>query len=181
LTLDAAGFAHIGYGDTELRYCFQDASGWHIQILEGAPIIPGSTSLVLDRHGYPHFSYTADIGDSGVSIKYTFQDANSWHTQTVQKEWGRWTTSLALDSANQPHITFVGIGFRYVTRVSGGWQSQVIESIGSVGHYNALALDADDQPHISYSADWPHFDLKYAHAEVEKFRYILLPIVIKSR
>ena len=41
------------------------------------------------------------------------------------------------------------------------WQTETVDSSGDVGKYSSLALDDDDNAHISYM-DVGNFDLKYA-------------------
>jgi hypothetical protein len=64
LALDQNGFPHISYlgwgdsSDYSLRYAYQDAAGWHIDVLDelvGAS--GGYTSLVFDVSDGPHLSY----------------------------------------------------------------------------------------------------------------------------
>lgn len=47
---------------------------------------------------------------------------------------------------------------------SSSWQVEVVDSVGTVGGWTSLALDANNQPHISYY-DFTNGDLKYAHKD----------------
>ena len=76
-------------------------------------------------------------------------------------------TSLALDSADNPHISYYDStngDLKYVHKLlAGGWSAPVtVDSAGNVGWYTSLALDSADNPHISY-LDVTNVDLKYVH------------------
>ena len=84
----------------------------------------------------------------------------------------RWTagessasfTSLALDSADNPHISYYNPDsseLKYATRTSGSWNLQSADNSGVVGLHSSLALDSSGNPHISYY-DSANHDLRYA-------------------
>ena len=53
-----SGYPHIGYfGNNELKYAYQDASGWHIETVDTRGWVGWCASLALDEYGYPHISY----------------------------------------------------------------------------------------------------------------------------
>jgi hypothetical protein len=72
LVLDGGGYPHISYlafynYNYTLKYAYQNASGWHIETVDGAD---GSfTSLALDGDGYPQISYY------GGDLKYAYRSA----------------------------------------------------------------------------------------------------------
>ncbi len=62
-------------------------------------------------------------------------------------------TSLALDSAGYPHISYydeTNGNLKYARRDAAGWRIETVASDGDVGQYSSLALDATGNPHISY-------------------------------
>jgi hypothetical protein len=74
-------------------------------------------------------------------------------------------SSLALDSADLPHVTYfdaTNADLKYARHDGSGWRVETIDAAGGVGLYSSLALDAAGQPHVSYSADVTA-DLKYAY------------------
>jgi regulation of enolase protein 1 (concanavalin A-like superfamily) len=163
LALDGEGYPHISYfycgvggpsgcNVNDLRYAYQDASGWHIQTVDSEGKVGTYTSLALDAGGYPHISYR------GGGLKYAYQDASGWHVQTVDSEGGG-STSLALDAGGYPHISYHGSGLEYAYQDASGWHIEMVDSEGSS---TSLALDGDGYPHISYH-DTTNRDLKYAY------------------
>jgi hypothetical protein len=76
-------------------------------------------------------------------------------------------TSLALDAAGHPHISYYDKGngdgdLKYAHWTGSAWDIQTVDRVGNVGWYTSLALDGDGHPHISYY-DHANGDLKYAH------------------
>ena len=79
-------------------------------------------------------------------------------------------TSIALDSTDNPHISYYdeyprGI-LNYIRYDGSVWlPPQTVDGItgnDDVGNYCFLALDSDNNPHISYYDD-TNGDLKHAH------------------
>ncbi len=117
LSLDGDGYAHISYCDHSygyLKYAYQDASGWHIQIVDSEGRVGSDTSLALDGSGYAHISY---YDQTNAELKYACQDASGWHTQIVDYvgtdadymgSLGT-DTSLALGEDGYPRISYFDI------------------------------------------------------------------------
>jgi len=61
LALDADGYPHISYHDAypnyDLKYAYQEASGWHIETVDSEGHVGEYTCLALDGNGNPHISY----------------------------------------------------------------------------------------------------------------------------
>jgi hypothetical protein len=71
--------------------------------------------------------------------------------------------SLALDSSNNPHISYHDYDNRdlkYASWTGASWNIETVDSSGDVGRYPSLVLDSTGNPHISYG-DLTNGDLKY--------------------
>ena len=92
--------------------------------------------------------------------------ALSWQITTVDSAGSVGLfTSLALDSAGRPHISYfdsTNNDLKYARWDGNSWQTITVDSAGLVGYSTSLALDSLGHPHISYF-DWTNNDLKYAH------------------
>jgi hypothetical protein len=98
--------------------------------------------------------------------------ALAWSIHTVDSAAGRGGyTSIALDSNGMPHISYYDAtsgNLKYAKgscmsamTISCTWNIETVDADGDVGDYNSIALDAFDNPAISYY-DRTSMDLKYA-------------------
>jgi len=74
------------------------------------------------------------------------------------------STSLALDSNNDPHISYYDrttTALKYARWTGSAWEIATLDSDANVGRITSIALDENDYPHISYY-DLTNGDLKYA-------------------
>jgi len=95
---------------------------------------------------------------------------SNWSIYVVDTQDEGWfSSSLALDSTDHPHISYhwddhSSEGYlNYASSLNGSWWDiQTVDSNGDVGDDSSIALDKYDCPHISYY-DSTNRDLKYAH------------------
>ena len=111
IALNSGGYPHVSYYDNtnvDLKYAYMDTSGWHIETVDSEGDVGRYTSIALDSGGYPHVSYHYfdDVLDES-NLKYAYMDASGWHKETVDSDGdvGEWT-SIALDSSDNPHISY---------------------------------------------------------------------------
>jgi len=172
LALDEGGYSHIAYpnydpagnGSFDLKYAFQDASGWQITTVDQAGSVGSEPDLDLDQSGYPHISY---IDRTNADLKYAFLDATGWHTETVVSDGViGWSTSLKLDDQDYPHISYhVGNqGLHYAVLDASGWHTTPVDSSPDAGVYSSLELDASGSGFIGYY-DGETYDLMYAYQD----------------
>jgi hypothetical protein len=82
--------------------------------------------------------------------------ARTWSAETVDDppEGAGEVSSIAVDSAGRPHIAYFDLvagQLRYAHKTaSGSWFKTTVDSSGIAGFGVSLALDASDNPHITY-------------------------------
>jgi hypothetical protein len=143
-------------------------SAWKIECVDCPRRIGGMAehSLRVDADGYPHLAYGYD------HLYYAWSDGTSWYSDTVDvDDKGAFSTSLALDSSGNAHISYSGWAngnLKFAHLEAGVWTVETID-IGSGGGTTSLALDSVNQPHIAYSSSAGgldfHGDLRYAYQE----------------
>jgi len=91
---------------------------------------------------------------------------DSWHIESVDTTGMVGAcTSIALDSADNPHISYFDSDYNYNLKYAcydgTTWHIETVDAAGNVGHNTSIALDSSDNPHISYY-DLGNANLKYA-------------------
>jgi hypothetical protein len=177
LALDSKGYPHISYYNYtsflephaitynsslvfgDLKYAWWNGTSWSTQTVEFGTVdskVGAYCSLALDSQDKPHISYYEwnDVAWSMVNgnLKYASWTGTSWNIETADSDGnvGK-DSSLALDSADNPHITYLdgtNGNLKYATRTSAGWNIQIVDN--AVGGYCRLVLDSTYIPHISY-------------------------------
>jgi hypothetical protein len=169
IALDSSNRPHISYYDDtygDLMYARWTGSAWSIQTVDSAGDVGWDTSIALDSSNRPHISY---YDATNRNLKYARWTGSAWSIQTVDSPGDvGWWTSIALDSSNNPHISYqanfydyTNSALKYAKWTGSAWSVQTVDSTGSVGSYNSIALDSSNNPHISYY-DGTNANLKYA-------------------
>jgi hypothetical protein len=150
----AAGGIH--YGKWTATFSFE-----HLDSRGG-----GDVSIALDKYDNPHISYYIP-----GAFNYTRWTGLEWEFKTLDTEirLGWLTTSIAVDSCSNPHMTYNSADqyFNYTRWTGLEWEYKRVEEDGYWMHhngvFNSLALDSDNFPHVSYSR-WNNGDwhLRYA-------------------
>jgi Tol biopolymer transport system component len=98
--------------------------------------------LVITGDGYPHL-----VIGSGDLI-HAYRGPDGWSFETVAA--GDYP-SLARDADDQLHVTYHNqTSIHYAVRSADGWD--IKHTVDAADYPNALALDAQDRPHIAYLA-----------------------------
>jgi len=114
----------------------------------------------LDSYGYPHISYSP--GDIS-GLKYASWTGSTWETETVDTSFA-FHISLALDSLDNPHISYLTLhylgGTAFDIQIKYTHLNDTIWEIDTLYSYTgeewgsiSLALDSSDYPHIAYTRD----------------------------
>jgi hypothetical protein len=96
--------------DRDLMYAYRDNTVWHVERVDRIRAAGIFSSLALDSAGNPHISYTSTrllpINDGHI-LKYAWHNGTTWRIIRIEALGrGGWYTSLDLDSADQPRISF---------------------------------------------------------------------------
>ena len=174
LDIDQQGYPHLVADVTNsitntytIMNFYQDALGWHTQIVDDKADGGFSLYLKLDSFGYEHILYN----DSDSYIKYAYRDQVGWHVQRIfsLSDFGDPLTpqiihvdSLVIDSNNRPHASIEAIINQdttliyYIYLSETGWQK---EEVGE-GDHGSVALDSSDTPHFAYATRiWDGLDV----------------------
>jgi hypothetical protein len=166
LALDSNNNPHIVYNEqsdlnTTLKYASWTGSNWSIQTIDSEA--PSSdfygASVSLDSNNYPHVVYgegnmiygTAFNNESNV--KYAEWNGQNWNIQTVFLNVSSFG-NIALDSNGYPSFTYIfESSLRYASWGGSSWRSQNVDSNPLISDSSFLALDRQNNPHISYYKD----------------------------
>jgi len=159
LALDSSGHPRIAYWDQtnlDLRYAAWNGLSWDIQPLDSTGDTGRVPSLALDSGDYAHITYWDNNCDR---TRYAYENSSGWHLQTVTPpgENAPGPSSLALDSAGHPHMSYLAWlptsrqTLRYGSSDGSSWTFETVDNTGTyAGNFNSLALDSNGWPHISY-------------------------------
>jgi hypothetical protein len=142
---------------------------WHIETVTIAGNVGSNNSLALDANGYPHISYLSTV-TTVYGVNYMYFDG-IWHWSSVENigagPGNEINTSIALSDGDTAHICYYDREFndlKYASHLGSlSWDIEVVDSYSRVGQYPSLALDSNDNPHISYYREWNDYNLKYAY------------------
>lgn len=106
-------------------------------------------SLAVDSSSNLHISYA----DSTGALKYGFRPAGSskWFFMVLDKQLGTFTTMLALDSNDNPHICYTPEILKYTHFDGKKWQIvQIDKESGEVGYTCSIVISKDGTPHLTW-------------------------------
>jgi hypothetical protein len=124
------------------------AAEWRVDVVDASAGM--FSSMKFDLYGNAHVSY---LDPSQHQLRYAFWDhiLRKWFNTNVDKSGGPCT--LALDSHQRPHISYLnyGGGLMYAHWDGASWQKQKIPVPSrTVEFYTSIALDQNDHPSISF-------------------------------
>jgi len=158
IALDSKEHPHISYykgnPNDDLKYTYFDGSKWIITRVDTEGSVGWGSSIVIDSYNYPHIAY-ADITND--FIKYAYWDGRSWIISKVDDSDGGGLPSLALDSKDLPHISYIywvdydpNEKLKYVYNNGSKWVTSVVDVSSGPISYQSLDLDKSYFPHIAY-------------------------------
>jgi hypothetical protein len=131
-------------------------------------------AIALDQDQQPHMTYACSGGMG--SLCYAVKSGSQWVIETVNTLGGE--VSLALDTADQPHISSGNGSLSYAHFDGSSWAVEPIEAnVGDgMGRNSALALDAGGQPHITYYGPQTTSATQFWHAFYDGDEWVKEPV-----
>ena len=160
IEVEGCCYPHISYIDGDTGYLmyarWNEAVNFRVSVVDNSIDGGKSTSLSLDKNNNPHISYIDKHTDS---LKYAYWDGGKWIIETVDNNIEFSSTSLQFDSQYNPHISYYGysnpLNLKYAFWNGENWTIEIVdEKFISPWCSNciSLALDDENQAHISYGA-----------------------------
>lgn len=173
MDIDSHDYPHIVYGKglwksgraQEIRYAYFNGSAWKNQVIN--TLQSREPSIKLDSDGKPHISYVESPfmeNYSFSSLNYAYLDGLGWHMQTVEGNSYIWSQQITVGSDGKPQIVYIAgpdfsVQMLKYARFNGLlWEIETV-AYEDVGSYASIALDLENNPHISYG----NHTLKYAY------------------
>ncbi len=149
-----ASFAFWGCGDDDGPVDSQPTA-WFTEFVDTAELTGYFTSVAVDATGLPHIVYFDGTRDD---LNYAYFDGTEWHIALIDPDvFGKASTTfttLVIDSQGRLHVAYTDAengDLKYARSDDGAvWDIQPVDTVGAVGVYPAMALDAVNQPYISY-------------------------------
>lgn len=162
LALDSSSNPQVTYSDSDfapdyrLKYAQRSGSVWSEEVLGTGSYVGLPSSLAIGTDGVIHIGYGAED-----RVLYARRDS-SWtfdQVESVSEQWYQ-DISLALDSANQPHLSYYNwdskeVWYAYLNS-SNAWERILVADNASF----AAALAWGNGPHIVYQDG---NGIQYAH------------------
>jgi hypothetical protein len=130
-------------------------------------------SLAVDNMNNPHIVYFSEnyASETFLDLKYAYKSGGIWQIETVDSVIKPGPITLALDSHNNPHISYLPdyaeqTSLKYAFKAAGIWQKETVES--GYLNWSSLAVDTSGNPHISWTIVK---DLKYAFKNLGTWQF----------
>jgi len=128
--------------------------------------------FALDSNDRPHILWwNSDSGSPDYrDIVHTWHNGSSWQSETIANSIYGIYSAIAIDAADNIHVSFCYVSgatasLRYRKKTGASWgTTQVVDSVDSQmrGLWNSIAVDGNNDPHISYH-DYSNRTMKYAY------------------
>lgn len=112
-----------------------------------------SSSISIDRQNNLHVAYRVPLGGF---LRYAFRPAGStrWFKMDLDKDVGNFSTRIALDGEDNPHICYTPREMRYAKFDGRKWFSQTVDpGAGVVDYECSVRISPDGKPMLAWY--WP--------------------------
>lgn len=188
IAVDAFNHPSISYYDSfnkDLKYAHWNGFNWEIEVVDSDYDVGMYTSLAVDSLSNPHISY---YDSTNGDLRYAHWNGSKWDYKlvdsggTVKDDVGRYT-SIVLGKHKEPYISYYNStqgDLKLANREpnSSTWIVKTVDSAGNVGLYTSIALNnsPEQKPFITYYADSPNNDLKYAQWDGSAWSIYTVPL-----
>ena len=143
-------FQHVVYShDHELVYHHWNGAGWYSETIDSD--CDGNTSIALNSSEFPCVTFYGD-----TDLKYCSWNGSEWNTKIIDSECGSSVVSLAMNSSDEPVITYASIMemLKIATWTGSQWEIALIDSnCAFLCEGISMALDSSGNPHIACRRD----------------------------
>ncbi|MDP8255290.1 MAG: PKD domain-containing protein [Candidatus Alcyoniella australis] len=169
IAIDSGNQPHVIHRDSLNQipdHSWRDGTGWHSEKIVGIlSDYCGEYNDIAIATNDKIWASTFDpttIGDNCLGVMS--KGSGDWDKTEPEcgdgSDFGKYT-SIALDSANEPHVTFYADGeLHLAVRSKADWDIEVLDDNGNVGQFTGIALDDADSAYIVYY-DVTNHDMKF--------------------
>jgi len=165
LKIDKKNKIHISFLDwtytpsAYLMYGYKSDDDWDISIVDDEIDFYGyDNDIAIDSKYYPHIVYRHGVNNYKTELRYAYFDGTKWNVEVVDNEYEKEGSfcSLALDSNDYPHITYLEdpntgkYNLKYARWDGTKWIKEVLTTEDDWKIYTDIAIDSNDRPHITY-------------------------------
>jgi len=131
---------------------------WNLKTIDQFEDKARYSSIGLDKFGRPHISY---FDQDQNLLRHAFWNGLGWQRRTVISGLNTQSTSLVVDSKDQPHIVYCNSTGPLLHSQHNGiiWVKKTVDNSLASCDYATVAIDSNDNLHVAYIADG---DIKYA-------------------
>ena len=152
LALDAQKHPHISYNrGLNLTYLNYNGANWSSQSIETGSTL--RSAIAVKKNGNPVIAYVRSEASSAgnIGLAAAIYNGSQWTTSTIETGIAAADVALALDSSDNPHITYIKDGkyLRYARWTGFSWEVYTLANDARV--QTAIAIDSFNFPHVAFS------------------------------
>ena len=141
----------------QIRHSVNDGSGWNsMKINDCGNTYCWDIHMVIDGNDHIHLAYTT-YTSWAETLVYMNYDGTNWTDYTVSNSAHFGPIGIAVDSNNQPHISYAangadqcGNGLRIASYTGTTWVYDTVEAGNNRGCESAIVIDESDNIYIAY-------------------------------